>query len=258
MSNEANGCVDGAHPHVNSILANKYDTKQLLEIKTELEQVQKKIQQLDTNYQKMAQNAEVLCRNISKLVVQDVIMAAKTKISFQQLQETQSRHNIALQHHQLEAAADMKHKADSKHVISIEESLESLKATQVQQSERMNEILENVISRVQLNERNTRRLSKTGLLLEESIEGYQELSHEELKRSLQNVSQTRLYEQAVNRVRLDSGVNITSTETLQLQLQDECPTSSLLITSPDTGFNSLVPTRETSPPKCKSVITLPQ
>ena len=287
MPNKASERVGRVYTHVDSILANKHtssltnDTKQLLEIKTELEEVQKEIQCLDTNYRKMAQEVESLrlavaqyetekfanYHTISKLVVGDVIMAAKTKMDFQEVQETQSRHDVALQQHQSKLTAhdqkinkleaDMKNKPNNERLTSVEKSLEALKATQAQQCERMNstdEKFENLISKVQMDERSARRRSRTGSQLEE-FEAYHEPSPEELKQSreeaLQNVSLTRLYEQAVDRQRLDSGVSITSTESLQLQLQDECPTSSLPITSPDSGFNSLAPSRETSSSQLK-------
>ena len=279
MPNKASEHVDRAL-HVNSILINKNtlsstpDTKeQLLEIKTELEKAQKEIQCLNTSYQKMVQDIEqervANYRTISKLVVQDVVISVKTKISFQEVQETQSRHDVVLQQHQSELAAhkkrmneleaDMKHKADSKHLISVEKSLETLKVTQADQSERIDTTdgkFEDLISSVQMDERNARRRSRTGSQLEESIEAFREPSREELKQSLkevhQNISLTRSYEQqAVHRPRLDSGVSITSTESLQLQLPDECPIPPLPVTSPDSGFNSLAASRETSSSQLK-------
>ena len=280
MPNKASEHVDRAHIHVDSILTNKNilsstpDTKeQLLEIKTELEEAQKEIQCLNTNYQKMVQDIEqervAYCHTISKLLVQDVVTSAKTKISFQEVQETQSRHDVVLQQHQSELAAykkrmidleaDMKHKADNKHLISVKENLETLRVTQAQQSEKIDTTdgkFEGLISSMQLDERNARRRSRTGSQLEESIEAFREPSHEELKQSLKeahhNISLTRSYEQqAVNRPRLDSGVSITSTESLQLQLPDECPIPPLPVTSPDSGFNSLATSRETSSSQLK-------
>ena len=272
MPNKASEHVDRAHIHVDSILTNKNilsptpETKQLLEIKTELEEAQKEIQCLNTSYQKMVQDIEqervAYYHTISKLVVQDVVTSVKTKISFQEVQETQSRHDIVLQQNQSELAAyekrmnkleaDMKHKADNKHLISVKENLETLRVTQAQHRERidtLDERFEDLISKMQMDERNARRRSRTGLSLEESIEAFREPSHEELKQSLKeahhNISLTRSYEQqAVNRPRLDSGVSITSTESLQLQFQDECSISSFPIT--DSGFNSLATSRETS------------
>ena len=279
MSNKASEHVDRAHTRVDSILTNKTNLSSTPDINLLLEEALRKIQCLDTNYQKIAQEVEGLrlavaqyekekvanYHTISKLMVQDVIVAAKTKMGFQEVQETQSRHDVALQQHQSKLIActhdqkmnkleaDMKNKANNERLISMEKSLETLKATQAQQCERMDstdEKFENFILKVQMDERNARRRSKTGSSLEEFVETYHEPSPEELKLSreeaLQNVSLIRLYEQAVDRQRLDSGVSITSTESLQLQLQDECPTSSLPITSPDSDFNSLAPSRETS------------
>ena len=289
MPNKASEHINRAHIQVNSILTNKNilsptpDTKQLLEIKTELEEVQKEIKCLDTSYQKMAQEVEVLrsaiaqyeqekvayYRTISKLVVQDVIMAAKSETGIQEVQETQSRHDVALQQHQSKLTAhdkkmnkleaDMKHKVNNERLISIEENLEALKATQVQHSERIDTVdekCEDLMSKMQMDERNARRRSRTGSQLEEFIEP----SREELKQSLeevrQNVSFIQLYEQAVHRPRFDSGVSITSTESLQLQFPDECPTSSLPVTTPDSGFNSLAASRETSSSQLKPCDTL--
>ena len=271
MPNKAIEHVDRAHTHIDRILTNKNisssgpDTKeQLIEIKTELEKAQKEIQCLDTSHQKMVQDIEqervAYYRTISKLVVQDVVTSAKTKISFQEVQETHLRHDVALQQHQNELAdykkrmneleADMKCKADRKHLISVEESLETLKATQVQQSERIDTTdgkIEDLISSIQMDERNVRRRSKTGSQLEESIEAFREPSREELKQSLKEVH----HNISVNRPRLDSGISITSTESLHLQLPDEYPISSLTVTSPDSGFNSLAGSRETSSSQLK-------
>ena len=272
MPNKAIEHVDKAHTQVNSILTKKNilsstpETQQLLDIKTELEKAQKEIQCLNTSYQKMVQDIEqervAYYHTISKLVVQDVVTSAKTKISFQEVQETHSRHDVALQQHQSELAdykkrmnkleADMKYKANSKHLISVEENLEALKATQAQQSERIDTTdgkIEDLISSMQMDERNARRRSRTGSQLEESIEAFREPSREELKQSLKeahhNISLTRSYEpQGVIRQRLDSGVSITSTESLQFQLPDEAPISFFPVS--DSGFNSLATSRESS------------
>ena len=121
MPNKASEHVDRAHTHVNSILTNKTNMSSTPDINLLLEEALRKIQYLDTNYQKMAQEVEALrlavtqyeqekfvyYRTISKLVVRDAIMAAKTKSSFQEVQETQSRHDVALQQY-LEAYMNRK------------------------------------------------------------------------------------------------------------------------------------------------------
>ena len=280
MPNKVNEYDDRAYTHVNSILTNKTNLSPTPDINLLLEEALRKIQYLDANYQKMAQDVEVLrlavtqqeqekvayYRTISKLVVRDVIMAAKTKSSFQEVQEIQSRHDVALQHHQSKLTAHQKSmnkfkagmKLNNECLVSYKESLEALKATQAQHSDRMDttdEKFEDLISKMQMDERNARRRSRTGSQLEESTGVYREPSREELKQSLKgvhhNISLTRSYKQhEVDRPRLDSGVSIgtmRSAKSIEL-LSDECSTSSLPITSPaiDSGFNSLVTSQDTS------------
>ena len=151
-------------------------------------------------------------------------------------------------------------KVNNECLNTIEDNLEVLKATQAQHSERMDttdEKFEAYVSKMQMDERNARRRSKTGSQLEESIEVYREPSREELKQSLKevhhNISLTRSYKQQeilIDRPRLDSGVSIsttTSAKSMEL-LSDECPTSSLPTSSPatDSGFSSLAKSQETS------------
>ena len=274
MPNKASEHVDRAHVHVDSILTNKTNLSSTPDINLLLEEALRKIQYLDTNYQKMAQEVEALrlavtqyeqekfvyYRTISKLVVRDAIMAAKTKSSFQEVQETQSRHYVALQQHQSDhekkmnkLKVDVKNKADNKCLISIEESLKALKEILAQHCERMDitdEKFEDFLSRMQMEERNARRQYRPGLSLEKLNEAHHELSREDLKQSLkesdQNISLRQSYDHlTVNRPRFDSGVSVTSSESLQFQLQDECLTSSLPLTSPDSGFNTLAVIQET-------------
>ena len=280
MPSKANECVDRAYVHVDSILTNKTNLSSTPDINLLLEEALRKIQYLDTRHQKMAQDIEVLrltvtqqeqekvsyYRTISTLVVQDVIMAAKSKSSFQEVQATQSRHDVVLQQHQSKLTAHQKKmnelkagmKVNNECLNAIEDDLEALKATQAQHSERMDttdEKFEAYVSRMQMDERNARRRSRTGSQLEESIEAYREPSREELKQSLKevhhNISLTRQYnQQEDDRPRMDSGVSITtmtSAKSMEL-LSDECPTSSLPISSPatDSGFSSLPKSQETS------------
>ena len=264
MPNKTSECVDRASVNVDSIPTNKTNLSSTPDINLLLEEALRKIQYLDIDYQKMTQDIEALqlavaqyeqekvayYRTISKLVVQDVIVAAKTEAGIQEVQDTQSRHDVALQQHQSKLTAhnkkmnnleaDMKHKVNNERLISIEESLEALKETQAQQSERIDSVdekFEDLISKMQMDERNARRRSR--ISLEESIEVYREPSREELKKSLkearQNISLTRSHEQqAVDRPRLDSGVSIStmkSSKSMEL-LSDAGPISSLPITSP--------------------------
>ena len=111
MPSKPNECVDRAYVHVDSIPTNLSSTS---DINLLLEEALRKIQYLDTRHQKMAQDVEALrltvtqqeqekvayyC-TISKLVVQNVIVTAKSKSSFQEVQATQSRHDVVLQQHQ--------------------------------------------------------------------------------------------------------------------------------------------------------------